>query len=69
MTNKTPDERVGIAETEIDNLKTSDENQWKAINKLQNRLPIWATTVISVLTFLLGCSTTYAAIALRLIGK
>lgn len=69
MTDKTPDERIGIAETEIGNLKTSDENQWKAINKLQNRLPIWATTIISVLTFFLGCSTTYAVMAFKLVGK
>ncbi len=66
MTEKTPDERIGITETEINTLKVSDENQWKAIDKLQNRLPAYGTIVISVLTFFLGCSTTYAVMALRL---
>lgn len=69
MTAKTADERIGIAETEIGNLKISDENQWGAIDKLQNRLPVWGTTIISVLTFLLGCSATYAVMAVRLMGK
>jgi len=56
----TPDERIGVNESEIKTLKDSDERQWVSIEKLQNRLPIWATTVISLLTFFLGCTTTYA---------
>lgn len=50
---------------EIQHLKVSDKRQWDAIEKLQNRLPVWATVIISLLTFLLGCSVTYAALAVR----
>jgi hypothetical protein len=49
--------------TQIDNLKESDVRQWEVITKLQNRLPVWATVVISLLTFLLGCALTYAKLA------
>jgi len=47
----------------IINLEVSDRDQWEAINHLQNRLPTWATLVISLLTFLLGCALTYARLA------
>lgn len=59
------EERIGINEAEIDTLQASDERQWLAIEKLQNRLPIWATTVISLLTFFVGCTTTYAVMLAR----
>jgi hypothetical protein len=41
-------------------LEKSDEKQWNAIEKIQNRLPIWGTTVISLLTFLLGIAVSFA---------
>lgn len=47
---------------EIANLKASDKDQWEAIKKIQNRPPVWATAVISLLTFLFGCSLTYASL-------
>jgi hypothetical protein len=54
-------------QSEIDNLKDSDTKLWEAVEKLQNRLPVWATvcytSVISLLTFLLGCTITYAKFA------
>ncbi len=56
---KTTEERIGINETEIETLKESDTKQWSAIEKLRNRLPIWATTIISLLTFFIGCLITY----------
>jgi len=52
----------------IDNLDVSDEKQWAAIEKIQNRLPVWATIVISGLTFMCGCSMTYAALAVKVAG-
>ena len=64
----TPEERISVSETEITTLKESDVKQWLAIDKLQNRLPIWATTVISLLTFFVGCTTTYAVMLARLRG-
>jgi len=51
---------VATHEEAIDTLKESDERQWLAIEKLQNRLPLWATTLISILTFAIGCVSTYA---------
>lgn len=36
------------------------EKIWIAIDKLQNRLPVWATAVISLLTFLCGVLGTFA---------
>lgn len=50
----------------IDNLETSDGKQWEAISRLEHRLPVWATLLISLLTFLLGGVFTYAAFAVRL---
>ena len=47
-------------EEAIKTLKQSDKDQWDAIKSLQNRLPIWATTLISILTFGIGCVSTYA---------
>lgn len=47
-------------------LQKDKDEQWDAINALRNRLPTWATIVISLLTFLLGCSVTLAALASRL---
>ena len=48
-------ERSGF-ESRMETLERSDEKQWEAIEKLQNRLPVWATLFISFLTFLLGAS-------------
>jgi len=57
---KTPEERIGITENDIETLKDSDVKQWATIEKLRNRLPIWATTLISLLTFSIGCTITYS---------
>jgi hypothetical protein len=43
-------------------LEQSDKEQWIAISHLRHRLPTWATAIISLLTFLLGCSVTWIAI-------
>jgi len=45
----------------IKNLEDSDKDQWQVINQLRNRLPVWATLLISILTFLLGAALTYAS--------
>ena len=56
----TTPERVGVNEEAIRHLEQSDKEQWEAIQRLQNRLPLWATTLIGVLTFALGWVTNYA---------
>jgi len=49
----------------IENVEKDTKEQWTAINQLRNRLPTWATFVISLLTFLLGTTATYAALAVK----
>ena len=49
-------------ESDIKTLQKDTTEQWTAINLLRNRLPLWATIVISLLTFLLGISVKYGAI-------
>ncbi len=51
---------VASHEEAIETLKESDKMQWEAIAKLQDRLPVWATLAFSILTFTIGCVTTYA---------
>lgn len=58
-------ERVGVNEEAIDTLKKNDIDQWDAINKLRNRLPIWATLLVSSLTFLLGTASGALIYALK----
>ena len=52
----------------IENLEKNNAVQWEALSKMQdtldkvrNRLPTWATCVISLLTFLLGCAITWCS--------
>jgi len=45
---------------DVAGLHESDERQWTAIDQLRNRLPLWATTVISLLTFCVGVLLTVA---------
>lgn len=66
---KTPEERIGVNESDIKTLKDSDQRQWDVIDRLQNRLPVWATIAISLLTFLLGGSVTFAGMVIRMNGQ
>lgn len=50
-------------------LKESDKELWSAVNVLRNRLPVWATIVISLLTFLLGTAVGALYFALSTIPK
>ena len=47
-------------------LEEDKKRQWEVIDRIGNRLPAWATLMVSVLTFLLGASLTYAGLATRL---
>lgn len=53
-------------ESEITMLKESDKDQWLAIKDIQKRPPVWATAVISILTFFLGAACTYASMAIKI---
>jgi len=61
MESKTCDLHSGVVE-QIEGLKQSDSKQWTAIEKLQNRLPTWATMLISVLTFFLGLTVGFISV-------
>lgn len=60
MTKETTEATVAGHTEAITTLKETDEKQWDAIDKIRNRPPIWATTLISILTFTVGCISTYA---------
>lgn len=62
MTDKQEAPKCGEHEVRLDHLEYENKEQWEAINHLRNRPPVWATVVISLLTFLLGCSLTYAGL-------
>ena len=66
MNGKKPEERIGICESEIERLNESDKRQWEVIDKIQNRPPLWATTIMSFMTFLLGCSLTYIIMLMKM---
>jgi len=55
-------------EQRLKSREEDDEKQWEAIERLRNRLPVWATVVISVLTFLLGGALTFAGLASKIIN-
>ncbi|AQT69960.1 hypothetical protein STSP2_03160 [Anaerohalosphaera lusitana] len=44
----------GEINAEIRNLKASDARQWDVLERVQNRLPVWATTWIGVLMAIAG---------------
>lgn len=50
----------------IATLKKDQAAQWAAIDKLRNRLPVWATVVFGVITFALGFTLNYAVMAARM---
>lgn len=54
------EEAIKALQEKAGELHGVDEQQWTAINTIRNRLPLWATTVISLLTFLAGFLTTLA---------
>ncbi len=60
------DKHSGIDER-MSNVEAETEKQWKVLDQLRNRLPVWATIVISLLTFFLGASVTYAAFAVKIV--
>lgn len=56
-------------EARLVKVEDDTDKQWAVLDKLRNRLPNWATVVISLLTFLLGATATYAGLAVRIVGN
>ncbi len=62
-------DKCGKHEEAIETLKKGQADQWAAIDHLRNRLPVWGTAVISLLTFALGFSLNHAvALVLAQVG-
>jgi hypothetical protein len=47
-------EKCGRHSADISNLQDSDKRQWALIERIQNRLPVWATFVFGILTLAIG---------------
>lgn len=50
----------------INGLQETTQRHEKLIQNLQNRLPAWATLLISILTFMLGAVSSYAIAIIRM---
>lgn len=65
-----PDMSKSAIDVRIDHVENDVREIWSVLNaikeRLQNRLPIWATFAISFLTMLIGILTTALVTAVRL---
>ena len=52
--------------SKIDMLAENDKKQWEIIDKIRNRPPAYVSLVYAVLTFFLGATLTYAALAVKI---
>lgn len=70
---KTSEERIGIVETEVDNLKGSDTSQWAEINKIREfmrkLIPVWVTVVLMVMSAITGSALTFAGMLVKMSGR
>ena len=66
---KTSEERIGIVETEVDNLKESDSKQWSAIVRIENRPPVWTTVVLMAFSAMSGSALTLAGMIIKFAGQ
>ena len=70
---KTTEERVGIVETEVVNLRDSDKNQWSAIEKLKERfdilmrkwVPAWVTFILMAMSAVTASALTFAGMIIK----
>lgn len=67
---KTPEERIGIVETEVNTLVKSDDDQWAAINQIREYMrklvPIWVTVVLMAASGVTGSALTFAGMIIRM---
>lgn len=74
---KTAEERIGVAETEIVNLKDSDGKQWADIGKLKEKfdllmrkwVPVWVTLLLTVMGTITGSALTFAGMIIKFAGS
>lgn len=74
---KTPEERIGIIEAEVGNLKDSDSKQWAAIETLKEKfdllmrkwVPVWVTLVLTMMGTITGSALTFAMMMIKMSEK
>lgn len=74
---KTEQERLGIAETEIDTLQKSDDDQWSAINNLRGKIdemmrkwiPVWVAFLLMGASGITTAALTFAGMLIRMNSK
>lgn len=63
---------IAVIENQVDRLEKDTAEQWMSIHDLEKFMrklvPVWVTIVVSVLTFITGCSLTFAGMILRFSG-
>ena len=63
----TPECAAGVnLQSRVGRLEQDNIDQWKTINSLRNRPPVWTTVVLMALSGLVGSALTYAAVAVKL---
>jgi hypothetical protein len=70
---KSDQERIGIVETEIVNLKDSDSKQWSAIDVLKEKydtlmrkwVPVWVTIGFTIMGAMTGSALTFAGMVMK----
>lgn len=60
---------IAVIENQVDRLQQDTAEQWKSIHELEKFMrklvPVWVTIVVSVLTFITGCSLTFAGMIIK----
>jgi len=69
----TPEERIGIVESEVVNLKDSDKEQQSEINRIREfmrkLIPIWVATVLMAMSAVTASALTFAGMIIKLTAK
>ncbi len=67
------DTKVAVITSEMETLKNSDSDQWKAINEIRlfmrKLIPIWTATVLMAASFITGSALTFAGMIIKFSGK
>jgi hypothetical protein len=67
---KSPEERIGIVESEVENLKDSDSGQWAEINKIREFMrklvPVWVTVILMAMSAVTSSALTFAAMLIKM---
>jgi len=69
----TPEERIGIVESEVVNLKDSDKEQQSEINRIREfmrkLIPIWVATVLMAMSAVTASALTFAGMIIKFVAQ